>query len=189
MGQITTAEGLRRHYREASGRAVQKQLDHLDKHCRRFIELSPFVLIGSTGDAGHADVSPRGEAPGFVHVLDEHRLAIPDRPGNNRLDTLTNLLTQPEVGLLFLIPGVDETLRINGCAAIHDDDDLRAPFEVKGRLPATVLVVTVAEAYLHCAKALMRSRLWDPDARIERSALPTIGEMLRDQIADDGVSE
>jgi len=189
MVQITTAEALRQHYPEASGRALKKQLDHLDKHCRRFIELSPFVLIGSTGTDGPADVSPRGEAPGFVHVLDDHRLAIPDRPGNNRLDTLTNLLSSPQIGLLFLIPGVDETLRVNGHATIHDDEELKAPFEVKGRLPATILVVTVTEAYIHCAKALMRSQLWDPNARIERSQFPTIGEMLRDQIAGDDVSE
>lgn len=185
MPQITSPEELRKHYREVSVRALKKQLDHLDKHCRRFIELSPFMLIGSTGADGRADVSPRGEAPGFVHVLDRGRLAIPDRPGNNRLDTMTNLLTRPDVGLLFLIPGVDETLRVNGHAAIHDDEELKAPFEVKGRLPATVLVVTVAEAYLHCAKALMRSRLWDPDTRIDRSALPTMGEMLKDQIGGE----
>ena len=185
MARITTREALRQHYREATGRAVDKQLDHLEKHCRRFIELSPFMLIGSAGPDGRGDVTPRGEAPGFVHVLDDKRLAIPDRPGNNRLDTLTNLLTNPAVGLLFLIPGVDETLRINGQAAIHDDDDLRARFEVKGRLPATVLVVTVDEAYLHCAKALMRSKLWDPEAQIPRTALPTIGEMLKDQIGGD----
>jgi hypothetical protein len=182
MARITTREALRQHYREASGRAVEKQLDHLDPHCRRFIELSPFLLIGSGGAGRRGDVSPRGEAPGFVHVLDDHRLAIPDRPGNNRLDTMTNILEDPAVGLLFLVPGVDETLRINGRAAIHDDEDLRSRFEVKGRLPATVLVVTVDEAYLHCAKALMRSKLWDPEARVPREALPTIGQMLKDQI-------
>lgn len=189
MARITTREALRQHYREATGRAVDKQLDHLENHCRRFIELSPFMLIGSTGPDGRGDVTPRGEAPGFVHVLDDKRLAIPDRPGNNRLDTLTNLLTNPAVGLLFLIPGVDETLRINGQAAIHDDEDLRARFEVNGRLPATVLVVTVDEAYLHCAKALMRSRLWDPEAQVPRTALPTIGEMLKDQIGDNEAAE
>ena len=189
MAQITTQDGLRQHYREAMGRAVEKQLDHLEKHCRHFIELSPFVLIGSSGPDGRGDVTPRGEEPGFVHVLDDKHLAIPDRPGNNRLDTLTNLLANPAVGLLFLIPGVDETLRINGRAAIHDDEDLRARFEVKGRLPATVLVVTVDEAYLHCAKALMRSKLWDPEAQIPRNALPSIGEMLKDQIGGDVEAE
>ena len=189
MAQITTQDALRQHYRQAQDRAVQKELNHLDKHCRRFIDLSPFLLIGSSGSDGHGDVSPRGEAPGFVHVLDDKHLAIPDRPGNNRLDTLTNVLANPAVGLLFLIPGVDETLRINGRATIHDDEDLRRRFEVKGRLPATVLVVNVDEAYLHCAKALMRSKLWNPGAQIERSELPTIGEMLRDQINDGAEPE
>ena len=189
MAQITSREALRTHYRQAQGRAVDKQLTRFEKHCRHFISLSPFVLIGSSGADGKADVSPRGETPGFVQVLDDERLAIPDRPGNNRLDTMENILANPAVGLLFLIPGVDETLRVNGRAAIHDDEDLRQRFQVKGRLPATVLVVTANEIYLHCAKALMRSELWNPDARIERSELPTIGEMLRDQINDGEEAE
>lgn len=184
MGRITSVEQLREHYKPATGRAVQKELKSLDKHCRHFISLSPFMVIGSRAEGGAGDVSPRGDFPGFVQVLDDKHIAIPDRPGNNRLDTLNNLLSNPAVGIIFLIPGVDETLRINGRAEIRDDADLRQRFEVKDRLPATVIVVEVGEAYLHCAKALMRSKLWDPDAQIERSELPTIGEMLRDQIGD-----
>jgi len=189
MAAIKTLEELRSHYGAPSKRALLKELDHVDKHCRRFIELSPFMLIGTVGADGRADVSPRGEAPGFVHVLDEKRLALPDRPGNNRLDSLTNIVTNPAVGLCFLVPGVHEALRINGQAEIRDDEDLKAMFAIKGRLPATVLVITVQEAYLQCAKSVMRSRLWDPDARIDRSELPTMGEMLRDQIGGDMEAE
>ena len=147
------------------------------------------MIIGTTRPDGVGDVSPRGEEPGFVKVLDDTTLAIPDRPGNNRLDTLSNILERPAVGLIFLIPGVNETLRINGEAEIRDDDELREMFEVNGRLPATVLVVKVNEIYLHCAKALMRSRLWDEDAKIERSEFPTMGEMIRDQIDADTEAE
>jgi hypothetical protein len=165
-----------------TGRPVDKQLDHIDAHDARFIELSPFIILATSGSGGRADASPRGEAPGFVHVLDAHTLAIPDRPGNNRLDSMENILVNPEVGLIFLIPGVNETLRVNGTAEIRDDDDLRARFEVNGKRPATVIVVDVHEAYLHCAKALMRSRLWDEDAQHAERPIPTMGEMIRDQI-------
>jgi hypothetical protein len=136
----------------------------------------------SSNADGRADASPRGEAPGFVHVIDTHTLAIPDRPGNNRLDTMENLLENPEIGLIFPIPGVNETLRINGTAEIRDDDDLLTRFEVNGKRPATVIVVHVRETFLHCAKALMRSRIWENDAKHTERPLPTIGEMIRDQI-------
>jgi hypothetical protein len=188
MARIETEAALREIYKPAAGRAVEKQLTRLEKHCRRFIELSPFLVISSQGD-GLGDISPKGDAPGFVQVLDDKTIAIPDRPGNNRLDTFTNLLSNPAVGLLFLIPGVDETLRINGTAEIHDDDDLRERFAVNGKLPATVILVTVEEAYLHCAKALMRSRLWDPDAQVDRSELPSMGRMLKDQIGHNEAPE
>lgn len=182
MARIDDEGALRRIYGQANGRSVDKQLDRLDAHCRRFIALSPFVLIATADATGATDVSPRGDTPGFVAAT-ERELLIPDRPGNNRLDSLCNILANGQVGLLFLIPGVDETLRVNGRAAIHDDADLAARFAVAGKVPRTVLKVEVEEAYLHCAKAFMRSRLWDLDAQLERSALPTMGEMLRDQIA------
>jgi uncharacterized protein len=185
MSAITNPEALREIYRTAGDLVRRKQLGHVDVHSRRLIELSPFVVMATSGADGMADATPRGGEPGFVHVADERTLLIPDRPGNNRLDTLENLLVTPEVGLLFLVPGVDETLRVNGSVEIRDDDDLRADFEVAGRLPATVLQVAVREVYLHCAKALMRSRLWDPGAQIERSALPSLGQMFRDQIGDE----
>ncbi len=182
MTKISSQDDLRRLYKLPRGRPVDKQLDHIDPHDRRFIELSPFVVIASSDNQGRADTSPRGEAPGFVHVIDDHTLAIPDRPGNNRLDTMENLLENPEVGLIFLIPGVNEALRVNGSAEIRDDEDLRARFEVNGKRPVTVIIVRVRETFLHCAKALMRARLWEDDAKHAERPIPTMGEMIRDQI-------
>ncbi|MBT3307557.1 MAG: pyridoxamine 5'-phosphate oxidase family protein [Alphaproteobacteria bacterium] len=181
MTKISSLDDLRRLYKTPKGRPLQKQLDHLDPHDRRFIELSPFVVLATSDSDGHADASPRGEAPGFVHVIDDHTLAIPDRPGNNRLDSMENILQNPEVGLIFMIPGVNETLRVNGTVEIRDDDELRAPFEVNGKRPVTVLVVQVRETFLHCAKALMRSNLWDEEAKHEVRPIPTMGKMIRDQ--------
>jgi PPOX class probable FMN-dependent enzyme len=179
---VRTHEELRERYAEPRERSLRKQLDHLDPHCRRFVELSPFCVLATCGPDGLPDATPRGGEPGFVHVLDEHTLLLPDRPGNNRLDSLGNLTVNPGVGLLFFVPGVDETLRVNGTCELRDDPELVGRFDREGKLPATVLVVSVQEAYLHCAKALMRSRLWDPEAQVERSTLPSLGEMLRDQL-------
>jgi len=184
MSVINSSEALREHYKAAGGRSVEKELSVLDKHCRHFISLSPFLVIGSSSTNGPADVSPRGETPGFVQVLDDRHIAIPDRPGNNRLDTFENILENPNVALIFLIPGVDETLRVNGRAEIRTDTDLVERFETNGKRPTTVLVVTVEAAYLHCAKALMRSNLWDPETQIERRELPTMGRMISDQVGD-----
>jgi PPOX class probable FMN-dependent enzyme len=172
---------LREQYGAPLERARLKTLRKLDSHCRRFIELSPFVCLG-TSSADGADVTPRGDHPGFVHILDDSTLAIPDWPGNNRLDSLTNVLANPAIGLLFLIPGVDETLRVNGNASISTDADLVRRWEANGRHPKSALVVTVGEAFLHCGKALIRSRLWHDDFKVERSQLPSYGQMLKDQI-------
>jgi len=180
MARIETAEQLRAIYGAPKGRSIAKQLDRLDRHCRSFIALSPFLILASQGPDGLGDATPRGDHPGFVSVLDDHTLAIPDRIGNNRIDSLSNLVERPGIGLLFLVPGVDETLRVNGTAIIDDDEGLRAAHMADGKLPATVLVVTVVEAYLQCGKALMRSKLWADESRVERSLLPTMGEMLRD---------
>jgi len=182
MSLIKSVDELRALYRMPGGRSLEKELTHLEKHSRQFISLSPFLVIGSSSGDGTADVSPRGEAPGFVKVLDDKRIAIPDRPGNNRLDTLRNLLEKPQVGLIFLIPGVDETLRINGHAEIRDDDELLEMFAVSGKRPCTVLLVHVEEVYLHCAKALMRSKLWQAEAMNTRDVLPAMGQMISDQI-------
>jgi PPOX class probable FMN-dependent enzyme len=182
---VESIESLRRLFPEPGERAVNKQLSRLDVHCRRFIELSPFVVIAS-GNGAQLDASPRGGAPGFVKVVDDVTLSIPDAPGNNRLDSLENIIATGRAGLLFLIPGVDETLRVNGAARISDDPEKLAQFATETRTPRIVIEVAVEEAFLHCAKALMRSRLWSDDARQERSVLPAMGEMLADQIGAGG---
>lgn len=194
--EITDAESLRDRYGEPSERAVLKQIDHIDKHCRAFIALSPFLVIGTQGADGLGDVSPKGDAPGFVLVKDENTLVIPDRPGNNRTDTLLNLLDNPGVGLIFLVPGMNETLRVNGTARIVTDAEVLAEMLVNERAPRSALVVDVKEAYLHCAKALTRSKLWADDHKIERKSFPTLGQIITDQIgsgdaaeADKGIDE
>lgn len=182
-GAMTPISGdaLQEIYGPVLERARLKSLRRLDAHCRRFIELSPFVVLG-TASADGADVTPRGDKPGFVHVLDDVTLAIPDWPGNNRLDSLKNILADSRAGLLFLIPGVDETLRVNGQAVISADAEILARWDVNGRRPKSAIVVTVGEAFLHCGKALIRSRLWHDDHKIKRSELPSYGQMLKDQI-------
>jgi PPOX class probable FMN-dependent enzyme len=189
MHFITSRDELRRVYKPASENSLRKELKALDGHCVSFVARSPFVLIGTSDGSGHADVTPKGDRPGFVAVLDNRTIAIPDRPGNNRLDTLENLLAEPSIGLLFLIPGMDETLRINGKAKITADDALRARFEVDGKLPQAVIVVEVEAAYMHCAKAFMRSQLWHPETWPDRTSLPTLGRILKDQLTLDQSAE
>jgi PPOX class probable FMN-dependent enzyme len=181
MAAITSEADLRALHAPPKERTLRKQLDHLDRHCRRFIELAPFVVMATADAEGRLDATPRGGEPGFVTVADEHTLLLPDRRGNNRLDSLTNLTEHPEVGLLFLIPGIDESLRVNGAVELRTDAELVEPFRVGPSTPAVVLRVTVREAYLHCGKAMMRSRLWSQDAQVERSELPPLGVMLREQ--------
>ena len=181
MTTIDTQDALRQCYAQPMERAVKKEIPALDVHCRRFIALSPFVLL-ATGSADHQlDASPRGGAPGFVHVVDDHTLLLPDAPGNNRLDSFENVVATGQVGLLFLIPGVDETLRVNGRAVLSTAPSDIAACTTEKRAPKLVVRVTVQAAYLHCAKAFMRSRLWDPAARVARSVLPTAGQMIGDQ--------
>lgn len=179
--EITSPEDLRERYGEPSELAVLKQLDHIDKHCRAFIAISPFLVIGTIGADGLGDVSPKGDAPGFVLVSDEKTLVIPDRPGNNRTDTLLNLLDNPGVGLIFLVPGMNETLRVNGTARIVTDSTVLEAMLVNDRPPRSAIVVDVKEAYLHCAKALIRSKLWSDEHRIERQSFPTLGQIITDQ--------
>jgi hypothetical protein len=160
-------------------RATDKVLRRLDRHCRDIIALSPFCVIATQGPGG-ADVSPRGDPPGFVRVLDDTHLLLPDRVGNNRLDSMANLIANPAVGLLFLVPGMNETLRINGTARITTDERILAPSAVRGRAPVAGLLIEVREAFLHCAKALVRSELWNAEKQIDRNTLPTYGQMLAD---------
>ena len=179
---ITTLSALRTLYGLTSERAQKKEIPRLDVHATRFISLSPLVVLASSGAGGDMDASPRGGQPGFVKVLDSSTLLIPDAPGNNRLDTLENIVSTGRLGMIFLVPGVDETLRINGRAVLSQEPaDLQACADTR-RSPMVAIRVTVESVYLHCAKALMRSHLWDSTRHIERQALPTMGEMLRDQI-------
>jgi PPOX class probable FMN-dependent enzyme len=180
MTKFDSVVDLRECYPAPLERSLRKSLTKLDVHMRRFISLSPFLCLGTSGDGG-GDVTPRGDSPGFVHVLDDQTLLIPDWPGNNRLDSLTNVVANPNVGLLFLIPGVNETLRVNGSAEITMEPVLLERWTVNGKHPRSAMRVTVREAYLHCAKALMRSKLWEDDYRVERKELPTYAQMLKDQ--------
>ena len=163
--------------------AVRKQLGKLDRHCRAFIARSPFLCIGTADADGKADVSPRGDPAGFVQVLDDQTLIIPDRPGNNRLDTMSNIMANPNVGLLFFIPGFEDTLRVNGRATIVSDPAVLARAAVNGKAPKVAIRVAVDEAFLHCAKALKRSRLWAADSRVDRRAMPSLAQMILEQTA------
>jgi uncharacterized protein len=187
--KITTLDALRALYDAARERSVKKQIAFLDKHCQRIISLSPFLVLGTCGATTQMDTSPRGGAPGFVKVLNEHTLLIPDAPGNNRLDSLENIIATGRVGLLFLVPGVDETLRVNGSAVLSiNEHEIDLCVDEKRR-PKLAIKVTVTEAYLHCAKALMRSKLWGDEYRVDRGVLPSMGEMMRDQIGGDILAE
>ncbi len=186
---IRNEADLRALYGEPGKLAVGKELRHLDKHCVAFIGLSPFLMIGSTGADGLGDVSPRGDAPGFVRVLDANTLAIPDRMGNNRTDTLSNIVANPEIGLLFMVPGMNETLRVNGTARLVVEPALLESMIAQNKLPRSAIVVTVREAYLQCAKALIRSKLWTGDHAIDRKTFPTLGQIIADQMGGIDVTE
>lgn len=180
--------------------AVQKFQPALGHHARAFIARSPFLCLGTQDLAGKADVSPRGDPPGFVRVLDERTLAIPDRPGNNRLDSLSNIIANPSVGLLFIIPGFDDTLRVNGQASLSTDRAILDGMIVNDRVPTLAIVVRVTEVFLHCAKAFRRSHLWDPRHFQKRSDMPSLIKMILDETTgapgdeemrriDDGLEE
>ena len=175
---IATTEELERVYSDAPyGPAVFKETDRITAQYRKLIEAAPFVVVATSGPEG-LDCSPRGDPPGFVRVADEHTIVIPDRRGNNRIDTLRNLVRDPRIALLFLIPGVGETMRINGRAQISTDPKLTESFVINGKTPRSVLVVTVERAYFQCTKAIIRSKLWDPASIVDRKTLPTPGAIL-----------
>ncbi|MGO4303811.1 pyridoxamine 5'-phosphate oxidase family protein [Cupriavidus sp. RAF12] len=184
IAALTDLEAL---YAEPGAASLAKEVDYLHPYYRTFVEASPFCLLSTMSDKG-GDCSPRGDAPGFVQVLDDRTLLLPDRRGNNRIDSLRNIVADPRVGLLFLVPGVNETLRISGTATISTDPDLIARCEAHGKAPTTVLVVSVRSVFFQCARALVRSHLWSPDAQIPREALPSNGTIVAElsQHAIDG---
>lgn len=160
----------------------RKELRFIDAHARNFIARSPFAVLSTAGPDGRCDATPRGDAPGFVKVLDDTTLLIPDRPGNRRLDSMENILANPHAGLLFMIPGMEETLRVNGRAMITEDRRLLEPLAMQGKVPLLGIIIEVEEVYFHCARAFRRSRLWQPDTWIDRSEMPTLGQIVADQL-------
>ncbi len=184
--KIENATQLRKLYGLPSERASKKQLSALDKHAINFIEKSPFLILSTCNQHGKVDASPRGGKPGFVKILNQQEIIIPDSKGNKLLDSLTNILESGRIGMLFLIPGMDETLRVNGSAYISTDIALLEMFPDEKNPPKTCIVISIEEVFLHCAKALMRSKLWSAASKIERSTFPTMGQMLKDQL---GTSE
>ncbi len=179
---ITDLAALEALYGEPVAASIAKEVPALTPGYRALIEASPFLILATSGPDG-LDASPRGDGPGFVRVADDRTLSIPDRRGNNRIDSLRNILADPRVGLLFLVPGLNETLRVNGRAVIDTDPTLCDSFAVDGKAPKSVLVVTIETVFFQCARALLRSRLWDPEARVPRSDLPSVGALLAEASA------
>jgi PPOX class probable FMN-dependent enzyme len=177
MQTITTLDALDALYGTPVQAAVAKEIDYISDHYKAFIDKAPFVVVATVGPEG-LDCSPRGDPPGFVRVQDRKTVLIPDRRGNNRVDSLRNLVADPRISLLFMIPGIGNTLRINGRAVISTEPELCASFAMQGKLPKSVLVVTAERVYFQCPKALVRSRLWSQDAQVSRSELPSTGEIL-----------
>jgi PPOX class probable FMN-dependent enzyme len=189
MDIIEDSQRLRDIYGAPSERALKKQLSRFDDHCRAFIARSPFLVIASSDPSGRCDASPKGDMPGFVEVVDDATLMIPDRLGNNRIDTIGNLLERPGVGLIFFVPGLNETLRVNGRARITTDPALLESLAVNGKVPRSGILVSAEEIYFHCGKALIRADLWNPDKRLRRSEFPSLGHILADQIGGITVEE
>ena len=186
---IDSEEKLRAGFGEVHPLAVLKSRPGLDKYSRQFIAMSPFVVVSTADADGKADLSPRGDPPGFVHIVDDRTILIPDRPGNNRLDTMANIVANPNVGCLFFIPGFEDTLRLNGKARITDDAELLKHCVVSGKQPKVGILIAVEEVFMHCAKALKRSKLWADDYRQDRSQMPSIARIIMDQTCDTGVDE
>ena len=184
MDIIEDIAEIRELYGEPMERAVKKQLPRLEKHSRAFIALSPFLVIASADPRGRVDASPKGDAPGFVQVIDDATLLIPDRLGNNRVDTIGNLLAAPGVGLIFFVPGLRETLRVNGKARITTDPALLEACAVNGKPPRSGILVTAEEVYFHCGKALIRSDLWNPAKMLKHADFPPLGQIIAEQIGD-----
>jgi PPOX class probable FMN-dependent enzyme len=178
---IESLQELRQMYPQPKARAIAKQLDRLDPYCRRFIGLAPFLVLATVGKDGRVDASPRGGRPGFVTIVDDVTLHVPDAFGNNRLDSYSNIVQTGRCGTIFFVPGMDETLRVNGRAALRNEPELLAPYASEKHAPKVLVEIRIEEAYLHCAKALMRSRLWGAENRIDRARFPSISEMIKEQ--------
>ncbi|QED46320.1 pyridoxamine 5'-phosphate oxidase family protein [Cytobacillus dafuensis] len=184
---ITSEEELRSLLGTPGKNAANKVINHLDHHCKEFISKSPIVFVSTSNADGHCDTSPRGDFPGFVHIMDDHHFVIPERPGNKRMDTLRNILENPYIGLLFVIPGLEETLRINGKAGVIKDPDILENMTAFGKTPLLGVAVQVEECYIHCAKAFKRSKLWQPETWLLQSDLPYPPQILADHINIQGV--
>lgn len=182
MDTIEDPRQLREIYGAPNERSLKKELTRFDRHCRNFIALSPFLVIASSDPSGRCDASPKGDMPGFVRVVDDTTLLIPDRLGNNRVDTLGNLLARPGVGLIFFVPGINETLRVDGRAKVTTDPELLEPLAVGGKVPRSGILVAAEEIYFHCGKALIRSDLWNPDKRVARGSWPSLGRIIAEQV-------
>lgn len=183
MEDIADLEALRAHFGTMTAIAAHKTMPRLDRHSRAFISLSPFLVLATADGDGGVDASPRGDAPGFVAMRNDTTLIIPDRPGNRRVDSFSNVVRQPGIGMIFFVPGFNETLRVNGTGRVITDDTLLAPLEAQGKVPATGLLVSIAEVFFHCGKALIRSKLWDPSRHIARDSFPSFGRIVADQTA------
>ena len=184
MNDLPTIEALRAHMGSISPLAARKMMPALERHSRAFIALSPFLVMASADADGRADASPRGDPPGFVQVLSDTLLLLPDRPGNNLADSFSNILSAPGVGLIFFVPGIEETLRVNGRGRILTAADRLASSAVAGKTPKIGMLIDVEEVFFHCAKAIRRARLWDPAAQVERSVFPSLGRIIADQNRD-----
>lgn len=189
MSKITTEDELRTLYGWPAGRAEIKVLDRLEKHGRGFISKSPFSIISTVDASGRVDTSPRGGRPGFIYVIDDHTIAIPDAKGNNRVDSLVNIVDTGRIGMLLMIPGIEETMRINGSAYISTAKDLISRYTEDKNPPKSCIVVEIEEVFLHCAKALMRNKLWQQDYVVQKADFPSMGRMLNDQLGTDNKIE
>ena len=181
VAKITDKGALHEHYGEPVELAVACELDHLDEHHKKFIRRSPFVCISAAGADGQPSVSPKGDAPGFVEIIDDHTLLIPDRVGNNKVETFANIIDNPRVACIFFVPGLREMLRLWGEAEIIQDPAVLERGKVRGKLPEAALRIRVSKAYFHCGKALVRSKLWDPDGHVAPGEFPPFGQVLKDQ--------
>jgi uncharacterized protein len=183
MDGIGDLESLRAHFGAMTTMVARKIMPRLDRHSRAFITLSPFLVLATADGNGGVDASPRGDAPGFVAMRDDTTLVIPDRPGNRRVDSFANIIRQPGIGLIFFVPGFDETLRVNGTGRLVTDAALLTPLEAQGKVPVTGLLVSITEVFFHCGKALIRSKLWDPSRHVARDSLPSLGRIIAEQTA------